>query len=131
ASFPDPESVFRLLDSKEHRDLAEEIARRGLTLVRDGGVLPLKGPAKLSLIIVSDFPEINPMQDLERELRARAEVEQTVMIDSRTREDELPLITGDIAVIAFAVRARSGAGLIAVPPVARHLVEQLKVPIVA
>lgn len=131
APMPDPENVFRVLDSKAHRALAEEIARRGLTLVRDGGVLPLKRSAKLSLIIVSDFPEANPMQDIEREVRARADVVQTVTIDSRTREDELPPIDGDVAVIAFAVRARSGAGSIAVPAAGRGLVAQLRVPIVA
>jgi len=145
----DPENIFRVLDSQEHRDLANEIARRALTLVRIGvatgssrsgpaeagphteaKILPLQRTSKISLIIVSDFPDFNPMQDIERELRARAQVVQTAIVDSRTREEELPAIAGDIAVIAFAVRARSGAGQIAVPAAARHLVEQLKIPMI-
>src|SRR5438132_2306996 len=145
----DPENIFRALDSQEHRDLANEIARRALTLVRIGvatgfgrsgpaeagphteaKILPLQRTSKISLIIVSDFPDFNPMQDIERELRARAQVVQAAIIDSRTREEELPAIAGDIAVIAFAVRARSGAGQIAVPAAARHLVEQLKIPMI-
>ena len=145
----DPENIFRALDSQEHRDLANEIARRALTLVRIGvatgfgrsgpaeagphteaKILPLQRTSKISLIIVSDFPDFNPMQDIERELRVRAQVVQTAIIDSRTREEELPAIAGDIAVIAFAVRARSGAGQIAVPAAARHLVEQLKIPMI-
>ncbi len=71
------------------------------------------------------------MVDFERELRARAQVVSSSMIDSRTRADELPsIVNADAAVIAFAVRARSGAGQIAVPPAARHLVESLKNPII-
>ena len=69
------------------------------------------------------------------ELRARAQLVSTGMIDSRTREDELPPILAasqdaEVVVIAFAVRARSGAGQIAVPVAARHLVEALKVPVI-
>ena len=75
------------------------------------------------------------MTDLDRELRARAQVVTTAVIDSRTRDDELPPIlaaakTADVTVLAFAVRARSGAGSIAVPEAARHLVEALKIPLV-
>jgi len=127
----DPENIFRVLDSQEHRDLANEIARRALTLVREqNGALPLRRGSRVALIVVSDFPELNPMQDIERELRARAQVVQTAIVDSRTREEELQAIAGDIAVIAFAVRARSGAGQIAVPAAARQLIEQLKIPMI-
>jgi len=128
----DPESIFRIVDSQENRDLAGEIARRALTLVREqSGALPLRRTSKIALIIVTDLPDINPMVDFERELRARAQVVSSSMIDSRTRADELPsIVNADAAVIAFAVRARSGAGQIAVPPAARHLVESLKNPII-
>ena len=127
----DLENIFRVLDSQEHRDLASEIARRALTLVREQNhLLPLKYTAKVALIIVSDFPELNPMQDIERELRARSQVVQTAVIDSRTRNEESPAIAADVAVFAFAVRARSGAGSITVPAAARHLVEALKVPVI-
>ena len=132
----DPESIFRIVDAPEHRELANEIARRALTLVREQkGILPLRREAKTALVVVTDFPDINPMLDLDREFRARAQVVSTAMIDSRTREDELPPILAasqdaEVVVIAFAVRARSGAGQIAVPVAARHLVEALKVPII-
>ncbi|HUJ13783.1 MAG TPA: glycoside hydrolase family 3 protein [Thermoanaerobaculia bacterium] len=127
---PDPDNVFRVLDSQEHRDLADEIARRALTLVRDGDALPLRRESVISLIIVNDSSDAGVMADLERELRARANVEQTIQIDPRTRDDELPEITGDVAVIAFAVRARSGAGSISVPEVARRLVERIRIPMI-
>ena len=126
----DPEAIFRVVDSQEHRDLAGDIARRALTLVREQpSVLPLKRDSKITLIIVNDFPDINVMADFERELRARAPVVSSITIDSRT--SEAPQIAGaDVAVIAFAVRTRSGAGQIAVPAAARRLVESLKIPIV-
>jgi len=85
-------------------------------------------------VTVSDFPEIaNPLPDLDRELRLRDRLTQTFWIDSRTREDELPPIVAaandaDIIVLALAVRLRSGAGHIAMPPVALTLVSQLAAP---
>src|SRR5205085_10452412 len=107
---PDPEAIFRTVDSPEHRELANEIARRALTLVREQkGILPILRDSKIALIIVSDFPDYNPMLDLDRELRSRAEVVSSVVIDSRTRAEEIvPIANADVAVIAFAVRARSG-----------------------
>ena len=126
----DPESIFRVVDSQEHRDLANEIARRALTLVREQpSVLPLRRDSKIALIIVNDFPDINVMGDLERELRVRSQVVSSMTIDSRTNELP-PIANADVIVIAFAVRARSGAGQIAVPAAARRLVESLKVPAV-
>jgi beta-N-acetylhexosaminidase len=128
----DPDRIFRTVDSPEHVALAEEIARRALTLVRrQDGILPLRSGARVALIVVSDFPDFNPMQDLERELRQRANVVQVTVLDSRSRQEELPpAVNADVAVVAFAVRTRSGAGSIAVPPAARHLVASLKLPLV-
>jgi beta-N-acetylhexosaminidase len=132
APHADPQSIFRIVDSQEHRDLANEIARRALTLVREqNDVLPLKRVSKIALIIVNDFADLNPMADFERELRARTQVVSSTAIDSRTRDDELPPIRADVAVFAFAVRARSGAGQIAVPAAARDLVESLRIPMIA
>ena len=127
----DPENIFHVVDAQQHRDLANEIARRALTLVRSGDSLPLKRTSKVALIIVSDLPDPNVMADLDRELRARASVVSSTTIDSRTRDEELKELAqlqADVAVIAFAIRARSGAGSIAVPAAARHLVESLKIP---
>jgi beta-N-acetylhexosaminidase len=127
---PDPDAIFRIVDSPEHRDLANEIARRALTLVREqSGILPLRRDSKIALIVVSDFADVNPMLDFEREIRARANVVSSVLIDPRTRvEDVAPIADADVAVVAFAVRARSGAGSIAVPAAARQLVASLKMP---
>ena len=129
---PDPDAIFRIVDSAEHRDLASEIARRALTLVREeNGVLPLRRDSRIAVIIVSDFPDVNPMMDLDREVRARGHVVSTTLIDTRTRVEEMaPIANADVAVVAFAVRARSGAGSIAVPPFAQQVVASLKVPVI-
>ena len=117
-----PDEIFATIDAQEHRTLAETIARRALTLVR--GSVGLPQHPKLTLAVVSDFPEIgNPLPDLERELKKRADVE-TILIDSRSTQAEADAITAkknDYLILAMAVRARSGAGSIAVPQTIRNL----------
>ncbi|HEV2719548.1 MAG TPA: glycoside hydrolase family 3 N-terminal domain-containing protein [Thermoanaerobaculia bacterium] len=131
--------IFNTLDAQEHRDLAATIARRSITLVREApGALPLKKDVKVSLVVVSEFPETaDPVPEVERELRRRLTTPPSVtLVDSRTHEHELPQLVADIekndlVVLALAVRTRSGAGHIAVPETARKLVAQLRKPIVA
>jgi len=122
-----PEEIFSGIDTKEHRDLAANIARRALTLVREqSGALPVKKSARVVIITVSDFPEtVSPLPDFEREMRKRLTAPpQTFVIDSRTA-DTGPIAAAaqnaDVVVFALAVRARSGSGVLAVPEVARKL----------
>src|SRR5206468_132770 len=130
----EPEKIFRIIDSQAHRDLANEIARRALTLVRqENGVLPLRRGARVLLVIITDVPDPTVMQDLEREVRARAQVVQVSTLDSRSRDEDLQPIfsqNADVVLLAFAIRARSGAGQIAVPAAARRLVESMKLPMI-
>ena len=130
----EPEKIFRIIDSQEHRDLASEIARRGLTLVRqENGVLPVRRGARVLLVVITDVPDPTVMQDLEREVRARAQVVQVSTLDSRSRDEDLqPILSqnADVVLLAFAIRARSGAGQIAVPAAARRLVESMKLPMI-
>jgi beta-N-acetylhexosaminidase len=129
-----PDEIFTTIDAKEHRLLADTIARKALTLVR-GSVLrgadapSAQGgrdvrPPRITLAVVSDFPEVgNPLPDLERELKKRADVE-TIVIDSRSTQQEANAImskSSDYVILALAVRARSGSGSIAVPAVVRSL----------
>src|SRR3954466_527849 len=132
-----PEEIFRGLDTKEHRELAASIARRALTLVREGnGVLPVRKEARVVIVTVSDFPEtVSPLPDFEREMRKRLTAPpQTFLIDSRTL-DAGPIAAAakdaDVVIFALAVRARSGSGSIAVPEVARTLLAGLHTPVIA
>lgn len=134
-----PEEIFRGIDTKEHRDLAADIARRALTLVREqGGLLPVKKSSRVVIITVSDFPETaSPLPDFEREMHKRlAAAPQTFLIDSRTTDAgtiAAAAQNADVVIFALAVRARSGSGSIAVPEVARTLLVTLgaKVPTIA
>jgi beta-N-acetylhexosaminidase len=140
---PDPNVIFTTVDSREHRELAEKIAQRAITLVReapgalplcrtgDPACLPAPGQAGLPVLhavvaIVSDFAEAaNPLPDLERELRSRVSP-QTFLLDARsTQQDAATVATAaaqaDIFILALAVRARSGSGSIAIPRVVRDM----------
>ena len=121
STIADPDEIFRVVDAKEHRDVAAEIARRAVTLVRaEPGALPLRGDKRVALVIVTDgWDAVNPLADFERELKPA----QTITIDPRTRDDQLPKIDADVIIAAFTLRARSGAGAIALPAAARKLLE--------
>ena len=121
STIADPDEIFRVVDAKEHRDVAAEIARRAITLVRnDAGALPLRGDKRVALVIVTDgLDAVNPLADFEREL----EPAQIITIDPRTREDHLPKIDADVLIAALTLRARSGAGAIALPAAARMLLD--------
>ncbi len=128
-----PDEIFQGLDTKEHRELAASIARRAITLVREqNGSLPLRKASRVVMITVSDFPEtVSPLPDFEGEMRRRlAAPPQTFLIDSRTSEDAAASMaaagkSAEVVVFAMAIRARSGAGSIAVPAVARKLLADL------
>ncbi len=132
-----PEEIFRIVDAKEHREVAKEIARRALTLLREeSGVLPLKKDARVVSLVVSDFPEVaNPLADIERELIPRLTTRPRVfLIDSRTPAEDAQTIAdatknADVVILAMAIRARSGEGHMAVPEVARNVIAQIPVDV--
>jgi beta-glucosidase-like glycosyl hydrolase len=134
-----PEEIFIGIDTKEHRDLAANIARRAITLVREqNGSLPVRKNARVVIITVSDFPEIvSPLPEFESEMRKRVTAPpQTFLIDSRTT-DVGPIAAAaqnaDVVIFALAVRARSGSGVLAVPEIARKLLTDVapRVPAIA
>jgi len=114
------EEIFRSLDCAEHVAIAEDIARRAITLVRDDrGLLPLRSD-NITAVVVSDFPEENPLADAVRDLKPRS----VFMLDARSRDDEAETIDGDVIVLLLALRAKSYAGRIALPPAAKRLAER-------
>jgi beta-N-acetylhexosaminidase len=129
----DPEEIFHVVDSAATRELAAEIARKAITLVRqEEGVLPVRKDARVVELVVSELAEAsNPLPEVDRELRRRlATPPQLFFLDSRATEADLGPVAAaaanaDVIVVALAVRARSGAGTIAVPLVARQLLDRL------
>ena len=129
----DPENIFRTIDAPEHRQLASEIAQHALTLVRaQSGVLPLRRKTRVLLVLVNDASDApNPLTDLQREITARIDTApQVITIDPRSAAPAMPSDV-DVAIVGLAIRARSGAGSIAVPAVARDFIRNLNVPVVA
>jgi beta-glucosidase-like glycosyl hydrolase len=124
------EEIFRVLDSEQHRQKAEEIAQRALTLLREErGVLPLGRESRVFILSVSDFDEVaNPLPDLAREVGDRTRVRPRVLfLDSRSERDEIAEVISaaqeaDVVIVALAVRARSGAGHMAIPQIAREAI---------
>ena len=133
ASGGSQEVIFKTLDAEEHRVVAQEIARRAVTLLREqSGALPLQKSSRVVILSVSDFPEIgNPLGDIEKEVAQRlAAKPATFMLDARSRrEDVKPFAVAaqnaDAVILALAVRARSGAGHMAIPEAARFAIEQI------
>ncbi|HEX9161235.1 MAG TPA: glycoside hydrolase family 3 N-terminal domain-containing protein, partial [Thermoanaerobaculia bacterium] len=127
------EEIFRTLDAEEHRGVAQEIATHAVTLLREEpGALPLKKDAHVVVLSVSDFPELaNPLATVETEVASRlSRRPATFMLDSRSRrEDVKPFAVAaqnaDVVILALAVRARSGAGHMAVPEAARFAIDQV------
>jgi beta-N-acetylhexosaminidase len=127
------DEIFLLIDSDEHRSVAREIAGRALTLLREEpAVLPLRRESRVLVLTISDFDEVaNPLPDFLRELTRRvATPPQSFLLDSRSTLDEVqPVLdaahAADVVILAMAIRARSGAGHIAVPDAALRAIEGL------
>jgi beta-N-acetylhexosaminidase len=124
APVPDPDRIFRIVDSPAHRALAEEIARRSLTLVREGtGALPLRPNERLLVVTVTDAPE-RIGADFARELRRRLDDPPRFLgLDARTSEAEVASLleaakSADAVVAAIYLRVQTARGSIALPPAA-------------
>jgi beta-N-acetylhexosaminidase len=129
----DPEVIFNTVDSEESRKIAMEIASKAITLVREeSGAFPIAKAARVVEVTVCDFPEaVNPLAELDRELRRRLQsVPSAFVIDARSRDADLtPILdaakNADVILLGLAIRARSGAGQIAVPAVAQRAIDAL------
>ena len=137
----DPAQVFRVVDSPEHRAVAEEIARRGLTLLReDAGALPLSRGRRVMHLVVADTLDPKVAADIGRELAARLEKPpETFTLDRRSSDADVQraldgAARADTVLVSFFVRFQTGRGFIALPEPARPALEKLRasgVPFVA
>jgi len=133
ASRPDPEAPFRVVDSPDHRALAQEIARRALTLVREAPrALPLSSSIRLVHLIVDDIAASNlPGRDFARELGVRLGREpETFVLDPRSRAEEVEALLQtaagvDVVLVSLFVRVRTGTGKLVLPEAAREALSRL------
>ena len=127
------EEIFRTLDAQQHREKADEIARRAITLLREeSGALPLRRETRVVVLTISDFDEVaNPLPDFAREVTRRVDTRPGVfMLDARALPEEgatavAAARNADVVILALAVRARSGAGHMALPQIARDAIAQI------
>jgi beta-N-acetylhexosaminidase len=133
AAIPDEEAAFRVVDGPEHRALAEDIARRAVTLVREStGALPFGRATKVVHVLVNDVVSGTPPgAELARALASRlAAAPKAFVLDPRSRpEDVDPIVDaaaqGDVVLVSLFVRVRTGSGKLVLPDAARAAVERL------
>lgn len=133
------EEIFRVVDSEEHRAKAQEIARRAVTLLREGtAVLPLASDARVVTLVVSDTGEPATMlHGMQREVAGRlTQRPVSFFLDQRSRPGEKEAVldaarSADVVLLALSIRARSGAGEIALPQVARDVIRELPPNVIA
>jgi beta-N-acetylhexosaminidase len=128
---PEWDRIFRVVDSPAHRAVAEEIARRSVTLVRERpGALPLDRKAKLFELVVADADRSVGM-DLNRALKVRMDGSvEMALLDSRSSDAEISAALenaarADVVVLALFVRFQSGRGSIALAPPLKAAAEKL------
>lgn len=128
---PDLEDVFRVVDGPEHRALAERIARRAVTLVREEpGVLPVRADRRVVSVTVADgFDKIGTdfARELARGLRGEPD---GFTLDGRSTEADLAAVCdaakeADTVLVGLFVRFQSGRGTITLPAVGQKAVERL------
>ncbi|MEO8348222.1 MAG: glycoside hydrolase family 3 protein, partial [Acidobacteriota bacterium] len=118
AAYPDPEDAYRIVDRPQHRALAEEIARRALTLVREApGALPLTPSTRVVHLVVNDVPAATaPGVELARELAKRlARPPEVFLLDPKSRPEEVGPVrmaaaAADVVLVSLFVRVRTGSG---------------------
>lgn len=128
-----PDEIFTIVDSEEVRGTAREIATRAMTLVREeAGALPVPKQSRVVELVISEFVEsVTPLSDFDWGLRHELTTPQrSFLLDARSTSASItPIVeaarSADVVIVALAIRARSGAGNIAVPQVGRDAVAQL------
>jgi beta-N-acetylhexosaminidase len=133
--FPPLDAIAKTVGSPAHEKIEAEIARRALTLVREeAGVLPLpRSPKLLSVVVFDEAPLIGPSGTLTAELAKRVEGNEkprTLRLDTRSNPEEVKAVVdaardADVILLSLFVRARSGAGKIAVPEAGKAAIPQL------
>jgi beta-N-acetylhexosaminidase len=132
--------VDRLVSAPWFNAVAQEIADRSITLVRDEkNMVPLwlnKSSERAARLMNITFTEENDpagtVTTFVAELRSRGAQVENATFDSRSTEAEIEralsrLDAGkfDVVIYSLSVRARSGKGSVALPPAGKRLAEEL------
>lgn len=142
--FVDLDQVDAIVSSANSASIAQEIADRSITLVRDEKKLfPIGITSKTGIlsVTVTDEEDRSILLPFLQELRKRASAVENVTIDTRSKFAETErgalrqqVAKASMAILSVVVRARSGKGSLALPPVGELVLQELvaaKTPIVA
>jgi beta-N-acetylhexosaminidase len=130
----DLDRVFRVVDSPEHRALAQEIARRSLTLVREeAGALPLRSGSDVFELTVTEAPARLAGTEFWREIRSRAGTPVPApgaFLDARSTPEDVDAAVREAArhetvVAALFIHFQTGRGTLGVPEPARAAISRL------
>lgn len=120
--YVDLERLNTVFGSPKFKEEAQDIADRGITLIRgEAKILPLDAakPQKILLVIISGDPDPYPGALLEQELRDRAASIQTVRMDTnfvKASSVQLPAPDSyDVAIAAVFVRVADRKGTVGLP----------------
>jgi len=129
---PDFDRIFRLVDSSEHRAVAQEIARRSLTLVREApGALPLDAGLRVVHVIASDGTQGRVGDEIARQLKSRLKTPpETFFLDPHLEDSAARAALeaagkADVLLLSLFVRFQSGRGTLALPDPPKALVAKL------
>jgi beta-N-acetylhexosaminidase len=121
--------VARAAGTLAQRATEEEVARRGLTLVREAeGALPLRPGAKvLALAVHDERTSVAIDATLQAELKKRAASLDLVRLDPTSCAGEGAAVAekakgADVVLVALFVRPRSGRGTLEIPPEGRDAI---------
>jgi beta-N-acetylhexosaminidase len=127
------ENIGETVSSPEHRMLAQKMADRSITLVRDDRHLlpinPVNPPDVFSLVLASDTDSA-PASVFQAGLRRRFPDIQTAAFDTRAPENLLSsayrkALASDIIILSTVVRIASGKANLAIPDSHKALIEKL------
>jgi beta-N-acetylhexosaminidase len=133
--------VDRVVSNPRFDQIAQQIADRSITLVRDEQRrLPLDSKRRLLNITFTDEDDRAITKIFDDELRSRAAQAESVVLDHRANEWDVSRLLArlnegkyDAVIFSVAVRARSGKGSVALPLIGKRLARELigrKLPLV-
>jgi beta-N-acetylhexosaminidase len=129
----DLREVDRVMSNPRFNEIAQQIADRSITLVRDEQRrLPLDPNGRLLNITFTDEDDPAITKVFVDELRSRAPQTESLLLDLHTTESNvshlltlLDEVKFDAVIFSVAVRARSGKGSVALPPIGKRLSDEL------
>jgi beta-N-acetylhexosaminidase len=129
------EAVDRVVGSRSHGRLADEVAARSITLVRDaGGLVPLPDrAARILSVAYADLADLPAGRGFDRELAAAGRVVSSARVDARTTPEQLDTLTAraadvDLVVVSVYVSPRESVGSVAAGAGLSGFVEHLAAP---